>query len=83
MKINMLVNRLNHYTDKKLCNQIRKIKDLKLSLRQLRKTARNLEKEIQVESRIGNQKILHAKHRFITVQRRENLSLLKDLTKAH
>ena len=83
MKINMFVNRLNHYTDKKLRTQLRKIKDLRKSLRQLRNKARNLEKEIQVESRIGNQKILHAKHRIITVQRRENLSLLKDLIKVH
>lgn len=79
----MLVNRLNNYTDTKLRNQIRKIKDLKQSLRKLRKTARELEKKIKVESRIGSQKILHEKHRIITVQRRESLSLLKDLTKAH
>lgn len=45
--------------------------------------AKKLEKKIQTENRKGNAKILHEKHKIVTMQRKKGLSLLKALNKSH
>lgn len=83
MKINMLFNRISEFTDAKMHKNVQQCKELKSTLRQLRKASRELEKEIQVESRKGNSKILHEKLKIISLQRKKGLTLLKDLRKMH
>jgi hypothetical protein len=62
---------------------IQQCRELKTTLRQLRKASKELEEEIQVESRKGNKKILHEKLKIISLQRKKGLNLLKDLRKMH
>ena len=83
MKINMLFNRINEFTDVKVRKNAQQCKELKTTLRNLRNASRELEEEIQAESRKGNIKILHEKLKIITLQRKKGLSLLKDLRKMH
>ena len=83
MKINLLLNLINEFTDAKIRANGQHCKELKTTLRQLRKMSRELEEEIHVESRKGNIKILHEKLKIITLQRKKGLTLLKDLRKTN
>ena len=83
MKINMLFNRFNEFTDVKARKNFQQRNEIKNTLRQLRKTSRELEEEIKVESRKSNIKILHEKLKIISLQRKKGLNLLKDLRKMH
>ena len=46
MKINMLLNRINEFADVRMCKNAHQYKELKATLRQLRKASRELEQEI-------------------------------------
>jgi len=83
MKINMLLNRINEFADVRMCKNAHQYKELKATLRQLRKASRELEQEIYGESRKGNIKILHEKLKIITLQRKKGLDLLKDFRKTN
>jgi len=83
MKIKKLVNRLNEFSDAKIRNHNEQCRHLKMTLRQLKMAAKKLEKKIQTENRKGNAKILHEKHKIVTMQRKKGLSLLKALNKSH
>jgi len=79
----MLFNHINKFTDVRMHTNIQQCRELKTTLRQLRKASKELEEEIQVESRKGNKKILHEKLKIISLQRKKGLNLLKDLRKMH
>lgn len=79
----MLFDYINKFTDERMCTYVQQCRELKTTLRQLRKASKELEEEIQVESRKGNKKILHEKLKFISLQRKKGLNLLKDLRKMH
>ena len=83
MKINMLFNHINKFTDVRMRTNVQQCKELKTTLRQLRKASKEIEQEIQVESRKGNKKILHEKLQIISLQRKKALNLLKDMRKMH
>lgn len=83
MKIKMLINRINKFTDVRMHTNVKQCRELKTTLRQLRVASKEIEQEIQVESRKGNKKILHEKLQIISLQRKKALNLLKDMRKMH
>ena len=79
----MLINRIKKFTDVRMHTNVKQCRELKTTLRQLRKASKEIEQEIQVESRKGNKKILHEKLQIISLQRKKALNLLKDMRKMH
>jgi len=81
MKLKKLVKKVGNLIDADRQEQVKQCDTLKKTLGQLKKKAKELEKEIHKANDKDERKELEKKLKIVNTQRRKGLSLLKKLNK--